>query len=212
MSGAAGEHGASLGKALPEGDENANPSGIGIRALLAEDFRTHGRDPLSPGFWALAVHRFGNWRMDFKAKLLRAPLSLIYRGAHQGMIALWGIDLPYNAKIGRRFRIAHHGAVFIGSREIGDDVTIRHSVTIGLKRKTERLAPIIGNRVEIGPGACIVGDIQVGDDSLVGANTVVAQNVPPGSVVLGVPGRFIDAARELERTPVPAESPTPQKS
>lgn len=183
---------------LPVGDVNANPPGLGLGALLAEDFRTHGASPLSPGFWALAVHRFGNWRMDIKTRSLRAPLSVIYRGAHWGVTALWGIDLPYNAKIGRRFRMDHHGAVFVGSREIGDDVTIRHAVTIGLKRKTERRAPRIGSRVEIGPGACIVGDIQVGDDSVIGANTVLAQNVPPGSTVLGVPGRFVDLAKQLD--------------
>lgn len=195
----AGSTGEALGSALPAGDHNANPAGIRFGDLLAEDYRTHGSDPLSPGFWALAVHRFGNWRMDVKHRLLRAPLSLLYQGAHQGVITLWGIDLPYNAKIGRRFRITHHGAVFIGSREIGDDVTIRHSVTIGLKRKSERLAPVIGNRIEIGPGACIVGDIQVGDDSVVGANTVLAQNVPPGSTVLGVPARFIVPEKEQDR-------------
>ena len=195
-----GREGEGLGSALPAGDHNANPAGVGIGDLLAEDYRTHGSDPLSPGFWALAVHRFGNWRMDVKHRLLRAPLSLLYQGAHQGVITLWGIDLPYNAKIGRRFRIAHHGAVFIGSREIGDDVTIRHSVTIGLKRKSERLAPVIGSRIEIGPGACIVGDIQVGDDSVVGANTVLAQNVPAGSMVLGVPARFIAPEKEQDRS------------
>ena len=195
-----GREGEGLGSALPTNDHNANPTGVGIGDLLAEDYRTHGSDPLSPGFWALAVHRFGNWRMDVKHRLLRAPLSLLYQGAHQGVITLWGIDLPYNAKIGRRFRIAHHGAVFIGSREIGDDVTIRHSVTIGLKRKSERLAPVIGNRIEIGPGACIVGDIQVGDDSVVGANTVLAQNVPAGSMVLGVPARFIAPEKEQDQS------------
>jgi len=201
-----------LGSALPAGSENANPPGVGLGALLAEDFRTHGSDPLSPGFWALAIHRFGNWRMDVSHKVLRAPLSLLYRGAHRGAITLWGIDLPYNAKIGRRFHIAHHGAVFIGSRAIGDDVTIRHSVTIGLKRKSERLAPIIGNRIEIGPGACIVGDIQVGDDSVVGANTVLAQNVPPGSVVLGVPARFVAPEKEPGFAAAPSETALPQKS
>ncbi len=179
---------------LPLGDVNANPAGIGLLPLLAEDFRTHGASLLSPGFWALAVHRLGNWRMGIRSKPLRAPLTAAYRGAHWGAITLWGIDLPYNAKIGRRFRIGHHGAVFVGSREIGDDVFIRHAVTIGLKRMTERRAPKIGSRVEIGPGACIVGDIEVGDDSLIGANTVLAQNVPSGSTVLGVPGRFVDLA------------------
>jgi serine O-acetyltransferase len=186
---------------LPVGDSNANPSGIGFVALLREDFRTHGSSVASPGFWALAAHRFGNWRMDVKAKPLRAPLSAAYRAAHWAATALWGIDLPYNAKIGRRFHIAHHGAVFIGSREIGDDVCIRHAVTIGLKRKTERRAPLIGSRVEIGPGACIVGDIEVGDDCLIGANTVLAQNAPAGSTVLGVPARFVDLSRHLDPPP-----------
>ena len=180
---------------LPPGDVNANPPGIGFAALLSEDLATHGGDVLSPGFWALAVHRFGNWRMDVRSKLVRGSLSALYRAAHIGVVALWGIDLPYNAKIGRRFRIGHHGAVFIGSREIGDDVTIRHSATIGLLRRGDRRAPRLGNRVEIGPGACIVGDIAVGDDCFVGANTVLAQNVPAGSTVLGVPGRFVDLSK-----------------
>jgi serine O-acetyltransferase len=190
--GARGEH------PLAAGDENGNPNDIDTWALLAEDFRTHGSSLLSPGFWALAVHRLGNRRMDVKLAAMRAPLSALYRGAHFGVIALWGIDLPYNAKIGRRLHIAHHGAVFIGSRAIGDDVTIRHSVTIGLKRKSEHRAPSIGNRVEIGPGACVVGDIRVGDDTFVGANTVLAQDTPARSSVLGVPGRFVDLAKHLE--------------
>ena len=186
-------------KPLPRGDVNANPAGIGLRQLLSEDLATHGGDVLSPGFWALAVHRFGNWRMDVRPRSLRAPLSLLYKAAHFGALTLWGIDLPYNAKIGRRFHIAHHGAVFVGSREIGDDVTIRHAVTIGLRRRTDRRAPRIGNRVEIGPGACIVGDIAVGDDSFIGGNTVLAQNVPAGGAVMGVPGRFVDLEKATAR-------------
>jgi len=185
-------------KPLPIGEVNANPPGLTMKELFREDLRTHGGDLLSPGFWALTLHRLGNWRMDIRSKPLRAPLTLLYRGAHWGALTLWGIDLPYNAKIGRRLRICHHGAVFIGSREIGDDVTIRHAVTIGLKRKTERRAPSIGSRVEIGPGACIVGDIRVGDDAFIGANTVLAQNAPSGSTVWGVPGRFVELSKLLE--------------
>ena len=51
------------------------------------------------------------------------------------MIALWGIDLPYNVKIGRRFRFGHHGCLLLGAREFGDDVIIQHSVTIGLRQR-----------------------------------------------------------------------------
>ena len=81
---------------LPVGNVNANPAGMSLPTLLAEDFRTHGGSLLSPGFWALAIHRIGNWRMDLRAKAVRVPVTAFYRGAYRGVIALWGIDLPYN--------------------------------------------------------------------------------------------------------------------
>ena len=176
------------------GDTNMNPGGVGLLSLLAEDFRTHGRSVLSPGFWTLAVHRFGNWRMSIGTKLLRAPMTAVYRTAYRGAVALWGIDLPYNVKVGRRVRLGHHGCMVLGAGEIGDDVVIQHSVTFGLPRRNETKVPHIGNRVEIGPGACIVGGIRVGDGSYVGANTVVNRDLPENSVVLGIPMRFVSAA------------------
>ncbi|MBC7174551.1 MAG: transferase [Polyangiaceae bacterium] len=188
------------GKPLALGDTDENPLGIGFRALLLEDFRTHGGDPLSPGFWALAVHRFGNRRMGVRSRALRAPLTVAYRVAYRAVIALFGIDLPYNAKIGRRFRIAHHGCFHLGARAVGDDVYIRHSATIGLARRTEiAFAPTIGDRVEVGPGACIVGDIHIGDDCFVGPNTVLADDLAPGATALGVPARVVDLKQYVER-------------
>ncbi len=182
---------------LARGDRDANPTGISLLALLAEDFATYRRDPLAPGFWAVVVHRLGNWRMGVRTKLLRAPLTLAYRAAFHTVLALWGIDLPYNVKLGRRVRIEHHGCVLMGAREIGDDVVIRHSVTMGLRQRGTRASPKIGNRVEIGPGACILGGIQIGDDCVIGPNTVVANHMRPGSALLGIPPRSVDLA-ELE--------------
>jgi serine O-acetyltransferase len=180
---------------LPKGDTNANPPGIGLLALLAEDFESHERDVLSPGFWALALHRFGNWRMGLRSKLLRAPATLLYRGAFHGVVALWGIDLPYNIKVGRRLRLGHHGCMILGARELGDDVVIQHSVTIGLRQRNARAFPTIGNRVEIGAGACIAGAVHVGDDCYVGPNTVVMRNLRAGSAVLGIPPQPIDVKK-----------------
>jgi len=187
----------------PIGDRNANPGGIDLLPLLAEDFRTHGRDILSPGFWAVAVHRFGNWRMSVKAKPLRAPLTLAYRAAYYGVVALWGIDLPYNVKIGRRLRLGHHGCMVLGAGEIGDDVSVRHNITIGLSRRNETKVPKIGNGVEIGPGVCVVGDIQIGDGCFVGPNTVVNRNLPPNATVLGIPLRVVSQAELGGATPTP---------
>ena len=72
----------------------------------------------------------------------------------------------------------------------GDDVVIRNGVTVGLKRTHERGAPVIGNRVDIGAGAKILGAIRIGDDVVIGANAVVLQDVPPHSLAIGVPAQI----------------------
>jgi serine O-acetyltransferase len=197
--------------ALPSGERDENPLGIGLLALLAEDFATYDRDPLAPGFWAVAVHRVGNWRMGVQPKFLRAPLTVAYRVAVRGVMALWGIDLPYIVKIGRRLRIEGHGCVIIGARQIGDDVIIRHSVTIGVRERGGRAFPVIGNRVEIGPGACIVGGVSIGDDCFIGPNTVIACNMRPGTALLGIPLKVIDLA-QLERNVSAARAGLPAGS
>jgi len=172
------------------GDANNNPGDISFPRLLAEDFRTHDRNIIDPGFWAVAVQRFGNWRMGIRPKVLRAPFSLIYKTLFWLIEICLGISLPYNTVLGRRVRIWHHGGIFIGARSIGDDVHIRHNVTIGVLHRGDKDAkPVIGNRVEISPGAAILGAIEVGDDVVIGANSVVQKDVPPDSSVLGVPAR-----------------------
>jgi len=189
------------------GDTNENPRGIGLGALVAEDFRTNGSRLTSPGFWALAVHRFGNWRMGVRSKPLRAPLTLVYDVAYRGVLNFWGIDMPYNVKVGRRLRIDHHGALLMGAREIGDDVHVRHHATLGLRRLNDTVFPTIGNRVEIGPGACITGNVHVGDDAIVCGNSVLLRDVAPGRVVAGAPAVPIDLEAET-RPAGPAASAT----
>jgi serine O-acetyltransferase len=63
----------------PDGARNATPAGMTFGALVAEDFATHGRKLFAQGFWAVFWHRFGNWRMSVRPKLLRMPLTVIYR-------------------------------------------------------------------------------------------------------------------------------------
>lgn len=181
------------GLPLQSGDTNENPPGIGFLALVKEDFNTYNRDLRSPGFWAIAVHRFGNVRMEVRSRWRRAPLTIIYRIAYRVVLGAFGIELPYNARIGRRFHIGHHGGVHMGARSVGDDVSIHHTATIGLARRSERgTAPTIGSRVEIGPGACIIGDIEIGDDCYIGANSLLGFSILAGTSVLGVPARVAD--------------------
>jgi serine O-acetyltransferase len=178
--------------ALPRGDTNENPGDSTILELWLEDFRTHDKSLLEPGFWAVAVHRFGNWRMGIKPKLLRAPFSITYKVAHRWIAWLWGIDLGYTVKLGRRVRLWHHGGMVLSARSIGDDVHIRHNTTMGIARRSEiSKRPTIESRVDIGVGACIVGDVIVGHDSVIGANAVVVTSFPPHSRIGGVPARAI---------------------
>ena len=174
------------------GTQNGNPTGIGFWALVAEDFHTNDRDWLSQGFWTLFWHRFGNWRMSVRPKLLRAPLSLLYRLMFKLCEWVCGMMLPYTVRVGRRVRLDHFGGMILVAQQIGDDVIIRQNTTFGiagLDALHDR--PVIGNRVEIGAGAVIAGPIQVGDDAIIGANAVVTRDVPPGAIVGGVPAKLI---------------------
>src|ERR1700712_1275992 len=89
---------------------------------IREDYIAHGRDWTKPGFRAVAVHRFGNWRMGVRPKIIRAPFSMFYRILFRRCRNCYGIELPYTVKLGRRVIIEHQGAiVFHGSCVIGDD-------------------------------------------------------------------------------------------
>lgn len=179
------------------GDNNENPPGLGLLQLLIEDFETHGRSLIEPGFWAVAMHRFGNWRMDLKPRALRAPFSLLYKVGYTSVNWLWGIDIGYTVKLGRRVRLWHHGGMVLTARSIGDDVVIRHNTTMGIARNNERdKRPTIEDRVEIGAGACILGEVTVGHDSIVGANAVVVKSFPPHSTIVGIPGRQLRSSDE----------------
>lgn len=177
---------------LPRGDTNQNPPDIGFWQLIAEDYRTHGCKLLQQGFLVLALHRLGNWRMGIRSRLLRLPFTLLYRFLYPFTEWLCGIKLSYTVIVGRRVRIEHFGGMVLGARSIGNDVTLRQNTTLGIARKEEDQGkPIIEDRVDIGAGACLLGHITIGHDSVIGANAVVVRDVPPFSVVVGVPGRVI---------------------
>jgi serine O-acetyltransferase len=145
----------------------------------------------------VAVNRFGNWRMDVRFKPLRKLCTIVYDIVYRIVHWTARYELPYIVKIGRRVRLWHHGGCVLGSCSIGDDVQIRHNVTIGMANHTDpiHMLPIIQERVIIGAGAAILGPITVGHDSIVGANSVITQEVPPYSLVAGIPGKIL---RKLE--------------
>lgn len=158
-------------------------------ALIREDWHANGWDWSRPGLRTLAVYRLGRWRMGVRSRLLRAPLSFVYRRLYYRCRNVYGIELPFTAEVGRRVVIEHQGGIVIhGCVSIGDDCVIRQNCTIGVRR-TDRQGevPRIGARVDIGAGAAILGAVTIGDGAAIGANAVVLCDVPAGALAIGVP-------------------------
>ncbi|MFN8051608.1 MAG: serine O-acetyltransferase [Acidimicrobiales bacterium] len=182
---------------------NQNPPGLSLWELWREDFVAHGRE-FSPGFRAVAVHRFGNWRMSVPSKLARAPLSVLYRFLNRRVRNTYGIELDYSTRWGRRSVIDHqNGIVVSGYVDIGDDCRLRQNVTMGVRSAADAangLAPVLGNGVDVGAGAVIIGPITIGDGAVIGANAVVTSDVPAGALAVGVPARIVERTPSAERT------------
>lgn len=155
---------------------------------IRADLRAHGGDWGAQGFWALVVYRFGRWRYRVKPALLRKILSLLYKIAFKFTQIITGIELPCEVEIGHNFVIDHFGGIVIsGYSKFGNNCRIRNGVVVGLRRVDQPCAPVIGNNVDIGAGAKVLGPIKIGDDVVIGANAVVIQDVPDHCIAAGVP-------------------------
>ena len=177
---------------------------VAFWSLVREDYDANGRDWFRPGFRALAVYRFGVWRMTVRSKVLRAPLSVLYKILYRKCAYGYGIEIPYTARIGRRVTIEHqHGIVIHGASAVGDECVLRQGVTLGLRNESEPdQAPILESGVSVGAGAKILGAVHVGANARIGANAVVLRDVPAGGTAVGVPARIL----KLEHSRCPLET------
>ncbi len=155
---------------------------------IRADFRSYKGKWWEQGFWVMLVYRFGRWRYGVRPALLRKALSLIYKVAHKLIQIITGVDLPCEAQVGSNFIIDHFGGIIVsGHAKFGDNCRIRNGVSVGLRRVESPCAPVIGNNVDIGAGAKLLGAITIGDNVLIGANAVVITDVPSNSIAIGVP-------------------------
>jgi serine O-acetyltransferase len=148
-------------------------------------FRSLVRGLLSQGFQALFVYRVFRWCHE-----RHVPTQPLRFFVERFVETMTGISIPAEAKIGKGLRIHHFGGIIIHSAAvIGENCTIYHGVTLG-DRGGWGGAPRIGDRVLIGAGAKFIGEIEVGDDCIIGANAVVHTSVPAGCVAVGVPAVY----------------------
>ena len=136
------------------------------------------------GFQAVMGYRICRW-------LFLKRIPIIHLIIQRFIEITTGISLPPEAKIGKGLLIMHFGGIIINSDvSMGDFCTIGHGVTIGNKRPGGT-SPKIGNNVYLCAGAKVLGEIAIGDNSIVGANAVVLESFPENSVVGGVPAKLI---------------------
>jgi len=181
------------------GDKSSASTGLqGLIAIVREDWIRHRRDWTRPGFRALAVYRLGAWerrmpRHDLRSKAARRLVRITYRSLQRYIRLHYGIELRAQATVGRRLFMPHSGSIVIHREAvIGDDCTIRQGVTIGAaaNRRTE-VAPSLGDRVDVGAGAAILGPITIGDNVRIGPNAVVLTDISSNSTVFAPPARVI---------------------
>lgn len=164
---------------------------------IREDIRSvFERDPAArsklevltcyPGLWAVWIHRVSHKLWGAKLRLLARILSQVGR-------FYTGVDIHPGALLGRRLFIDHAAGVVIGETAIvGSDVTLYQGVTLGGTGKGHgKRHPTVCDRVFIGNNANVLGNITVGENSRVGAGSVVLSDVPPNSTVVGVPAHIV---------------------
>ena len=142
-----------------------------------------------PGLHALVAYRLAH-------KLYKWHIPLIPRMISYFTRIITGIEIHPGAKIGRRFFIDHGEGVVIGETTIiGNDVLVYQQVTLGgTGKESGKRHPTLGNHVVVGAGAKVLGNITIGDNVRIGAGSVVIEEVPPHSTVVGVPGRIAHRA------------------
>jgi len=144
-----------------------------------------------PGIKAVLLYRISHFFWKLGMPYVPRYLSEMSR-------QLTGIEIHPGADIGNEFFIDHGGGVVIGETSIiGNNVTIFQGVVLGgVSMDPVKRHPTLGNNIVVGTGAKLLGPIKIGDNVRIGANSVVVNNVPPNSVVVGVPGRIISRKGE----------------
>lgn len=139
-------------------------------------------------FFLICFRTSAFFSKNFLLRIVGFPIRIIYK-----ILINWilGIDIPDRTRIGEGLQVFHGQGLIINSKTIiGKNVTVRHNTTIG-NSKAGGECPVIGDNVNIGANAVIIGKIFVGNNSVIGAGSVVIKDVPPNVVVAGNPAKIV---------------------
>jgi len=165
--------------------------------LIREDIRSVLKsDPAAKNGLQVALLYSGLhaiWAYRVAHSLHMAGFPFVARAVSQTARWLTGVEIHPAARIGRRFFIDHGMGVIIGETAIlGEDVLLYQGVTLGgTGNETGKRHPTLANRVVVGAGAKVLGNIHIGTDTRIGANSVVLFDVPDNSTVVGIPGKVV---------------------
>ena len=181
---------------------------MGLLSTVREDLRNArvhdpaARSDLENALVYSGLHAIWSYRLAHRMWAVPA-LRGAARVLSQLTRFLTGVEIHPGATIGRRFFIDHGMGVVIGeTTEIGDDVMLYHGVTLGGRSLEHgKRHPTVGDRVTLGAGAKVLGPVQIGNDSAVGANAVVTHDVPPESIATGIPA-VIRHRNDRQREPL----------
>lgn len=147
------------------------------------------------GLWAIFIYRISNYIYNSKLPFFIKKILLLFSILWQKWIEIiTGISIPYSCKIGHSFYIGHFGNIIINANAvIGNNCNISQGVTIGVSgRGNNRGVPIIGDNNYIGANAVIVGKINIGNNCVIAANSLIIQSLKDNSTAIGVPSEVIN--------------------
>lgn len=183
--------------------------GVGLRAALREDLDRYiyrvqqgGSGSLAglvtglltQGLWATTAYRLNHHaKYCHSSRLFGVVASVV----HRAVMMATGIHIHPRAHLGPGVKIAHSAQILIGSVRMGANCDIYQGVTLGLSESTLSLhthradVPTLGDRVWVGPGAVVAGGVTIGDDVMIGANSLLVRDAPARGVMIGVPARMV---------------------
>lgn len=163
---------------------------LGLIPVIKADLHANRRNPKG----AVIVVLFRLAHCCLNAPMVLKPFAIAFVAFYKLLTEyILGTEIHWRVKAGPGLAVYHgYGLVVHSDAKLGSNVCLRHGVTIGAKSSTRIEAPELGNDVDVGSSAIIIGAVKIGSGAIIGAGAVVTKDVPPGGIAIGNPARIIN--------------------